>query len=421
MSPPDIPSCAVRLRTEREARLWDIPEMARELRHLAPDLPDIATLARMIRRWEGGQHRPGTRYQLLYARAFGCSYERLFAPASSPEAETGPVTVMSAGEVTRFGTWAEATGVGSATLEYYATSVSRLAHEYLHRPPAPLLSSAADLARDLFDLLQTGHQRLDQRRELYATAAKLCSFMAWAAGDLGQIGAAEAHARTALVLAEQADIPAARALALCVQSKTAFWDGRQRQAAMLARKGFECSPNDTMKVFLALQEADAYQELGNVPQALRAVRDAERARATITRRDDPGGLFSCGMARQGNYTMTVHLRAADVRSAMAAAEQALQAYREGEERAYGTWAQIHIGMAHGCLITRHLEAAHSHLAPVLAEPPERRLAPVVTRVLEIGRFLAQSRYRTDPLARDLRERIDHYRAAAQTTEGQDRD
>jgi hypothetical protein len=337
----------------------------------------------------------------------------------SPEEDAEPLTVMPASEVARFGAWAEATGVGPATLEYYATSVSRLAHEYLYRPPAPLLSSAADLARDLFDLLQTGHQRLDQRRELYATAAKLCAFMAWAAGDLGQIGAADAHARTALVLAEQADIPAARALALCAQSKTAFWDGRQRQAAVLARKGFECSPNDTMKVFLALQEADAYQELGNVSKALQAVRDAERARMTISRPDDPGGLFSCGVARQGNYTMTVHLRAGDVGSAMAAAERALQAYQEGEERAYGTWAQIHIGMAHARLITRHLEAAHSHLAPVLEEPPERRLAPVVTRVLEIDRFLNQSRYRADPLARDLRERIDSYRAAGQTTEGQD--
>jgi tetratricopeptide (TPR) repeat protein len=419
MSPPDIPSCAVRLRTEREARLWDIPEMARELRRLAPDLPDIETLARMIRRWEAGQHRPGMRYQLLYARAFGCSYDRLFAAAAPPDSRAEPLAVMPAGEVARFGAWAEATGVGPATLEYYATSVSRLAHEYLDRPPAPLLTSAAELARDLFDLLQTGHQRLDQRRELYATAAKLCAFMAWAAGDLGQMRAAEAHARTALVLAEQADIPAARALALCAQSKTAFWDGRRSQAATLARKGFECSPNDTMKVFLALQEADAWQELGNVSRALQAVRDAERARAAITGPDDPGGLFSCGMARQGNYTMAVHLRAADVRSAIAAAEQALQAYREGEERAYGTWAQIHIGMAHAYLISRHLEAARSHLAPVLAEAPERRLAPVVTRVLEIGQFLAQSRYRHDPLARDLREEIGHYRSAGQTTERRD--
>ncbi|MEV4170140.1 hypothetical protein [Nonomuraea sp. NPDC049709] len=65
--------------------------------------------------------------------------------------------------------------------------MTRLARDYLHQPPAPLLHTAAELARDLFAQLKCGHQRLDQRRELYATAAKLCAFMAWAAGDLSRI------------------------------------------------------------------------------------------------------------------------------------------------------------------------------------------------------------------------------------------
>ncbi|MEQ4720938.1 hypothetical protein [Nonomuraea sp. B19D2] len=295
MSPSDIPLWASRLRTEREARLWDIPDMARELRQLAPDLPDIATLTRMIRKWETGQHLPGTRYQLLYARALGTSRDRLFSQTPSQQLAKHS-TMMSAGEIARFGAWAEATDLGPATLDYYASTITRLANDYLCQPPAPLLHMAAELARDLFAQLQCGHQRLDQRRELYATAAKLCAFMAWSAGDLGRIREAEAHARTALILAGQADIPATRALALSAQSKTAFWDGDQRHAAILARQGFECSPSDTMKVFLALQEADAWQELGDIPRARQALRDAEGARAAIARPDEVGGLFSCGMA-----------------------------------------------------------------------------------------------------------------------------
>ncbi|MEV4170139.1 hypothetical protein [Nonomuraea sp. NPDC049709] len=118
-----------------------------------------------------------------------------------------------------------------------------------------------------------------------------------------------------------------------------------------------------MKVFLALQEADARQELGDIPRARQALRDAERARAAISRPDELGGLFSCGLARQCNYTMTVHLRAADVGKAVAAAELGLDAYRHGEERAYGTWAQIRICLAHAHLIARQLEAAQAALTP----------------------------------------------------------
>ncbi|MGW4958239.1 hypothetical protein ACWEPL_13525 [Nonomuraea sp. NPDC004186] len=418
MSPLDIPLWAVRLRTEREARLWDAPDMARELRQLAPDLPDITTLARMIRKWEAGQHLPGERYQLLYVRALGIPRDRLFALPSPPSQVLNQTITLPASEVARFGAWVEATNLGPATLDYYASTVTRLAHDYLHQPPAPLLSMAAELAKDLFSVLQSGHQRLDQRRELYATAAKLCAFMAWAAGDLGRVVDAEAYARTAVVLAEQADIPAARALALSAQSKTAFWDHHHREAAVLARQGFECSLNDSMKVFLALQEADAWQELGNIPRALQALRDAEIARADVARPDELGGLFSCGIARQCNYTMTVHLRAADPGKAITSAELALNAYRQGEEQAYGTWAQIHIGLAHAYLITRQLEAAQSFLVPVLKEPVERHLAPVVTRVLEIGQFLAQSRYRDDPYAQSLREQIDDYRPTTQARKGE---
>ncbi|MEQ4720937.1 hypothetical protein [Nonomuraea sp. B19D2] len=108
-----------------------------------------------------------------------------------------------------------------------------------------------------------------------------------------------------------------------------------------------------------------------------------------------------------------------MRKAVAAAELGLDAYRQGEEQAYGTWAQIHIGLAHAHLIAQQLDAALAALTPVLEEPAERRLAPVVTRVLEIGSLLAQSRYRGDPLARSLREQIDNYRSAGQPAERRD--
>ena len=62
------------LREQRQARRWDVPEMARRLadaaRDTRGDLPDHECLVRYIRRWESGSGM-SERYRLLYAKAFG--------------------------------------------------------------------------------------------------------------------------------------------------------------------------------------------------------------------------------------------------------------------------------------------------------------------------------------------------------------
>jgi transcriptional regulator with XRE-family HTH domain len=62
------------LRQWREARGWDVPRMARELRNAAKDSgEDIAAhhgLVRMIPQWERGHRAPRERYRLLYLKIF---------------------------------------------------------------------------------------------------------------------------------------------------------------------------------------------------------------------------------------------------------------------------------------------------------------------------------------------------------------
>lgn len=62
------------LRQQRQARGWDVPEMARRLAGSAGvsrgELPDHESLVRYVRRWESGGG-VSERYRLLYARAFG--------------------------------------------------------------------------------------------------------------------------------------------------------------------------------------------------------------------------------------------------------------------------------------------------------------------------------------------------------------
>jgi transcriptional regulator with XRE-family HTH domain len=72
-----------RIRTERKARGWDKPEMARQLAHAAgkarSSLPSHESLLSYVKRWERGVVDViSERYRLLYARAFGISEEDLF-------------------------------------------------------------------------------------------------------------------------------------------------------------------------------------------------------------------------------------------------------------------------------------------------------------------------------------------------------
>jgi hypothetical protein len=62
------------LRDQRQARRWDVAEMARRLAGAAEDsrgdLPDHECLVRYIRRWESGSGMSEP-YRLLYAKVLG--------------------------------------------------------------------------------------------------------------------------------------------------------------------------------------------------------------------------------------------------------------------------------------------------------------------------------------------------------------
>jgi transcriptional regulator with XRE-family HTH domain len=62
------------LRVWRQAKGWDVPRMARELRKIAKDSgEDVAAhhgLVKMIPQWERGNRAPRERYQLLYLKVF---------------------------------------------------------------------------------------------------------------------------------------------------------------------------------------------------------------------------------------------------------------------------------------------------------------------------------------------------------------
>jgi hypothetical protein len=63
------------LRAQRQARAWNVPKTAHELRAVAEaagdNVPAVATMEAHIRRWERGVINPSERYKLYYCKAFG--------------------------------------------------------------------------------------------------------------------------------------------------------------------------------------------------------------------------------------------------------------------------------------------------------------------------------------------------------------
>jgi transcriptional regulator with XRE-family HTH domain/tetratricopeptide (TPR) repeat protein len=289
-------------------------------------------------------------------------------------------TVLLADQISELANWVETTNVGDGTIAYLDDATLRLAKDCLTDPPARSYERAAALARRIFDLLKGGHQRIGQTRDLYVIAGKLCAVLSWMSSDLGQLAAAEAHTRNGWVLADEADHDGLRALLHCAQSKNAFWDKRYDDAAMHARRGCEYKPPGSAHVLLACQEADALQAQGRIDDAREALKRAERAQETIRQADELGGIFACGIARQANYAAGTCLRAGAVKEALRHVERAEAAWRDGEQWAYGTWAQVQTGAAIAHVMNGEVDGAAAVLQPVLNEPAERHLATVTTRL-----------------------------------------
>jgi transcriptional regulator with XRE-family HTH domain len=409
---------------------------ARELaeRERDPGLAKVTVSSRQWERWYSGNIKtePYPDACRVLEHMFGHPVRQLLASAEQVSAATdvhdairngvSPGTIRAwqygdnrggnellADQISELVNWAETTNVGDGTISYLDDAAMRLARDCLTDPPARSYERAGVLARRVFDLLQGGHQRIGQTRDLYVIAGKLCAVLSWMSSDLGQLVAAEAHSRNGWTLAEEADHDGLRGLLLCAQSKNAFWDKRYDDAVRHARRGYEYKPSGTARILLACQEADALQAQGRIDEAREALKRAAEARENIRRQDEIGGIFACGIARQANYSIGTCLRTGSVKEAAHQVERAEAAWRNGEQWAYGTWAQVQIGAAMAHVMGGEPEGASLVLQPVLSQPAERRLATVTTRLRnEVISVLATSASGQSRVAALLHEQITDY-------------
>jgi len=107
--------------------------------------------------------------------------------------------------------------------------------------------------------------------------------------------------------------------------------------------------------------------------------------------------------------ISTYLKAGSVDQALRHVERAELAWRNGEEWAYGTWAQVQIGAAIAHLLNGEIEAAVTVMQQVLNQPEEQRLATLATRMRrDVTPLLANPATGDSKFAILLREGIENY-------------
>ncbi|MFH9424588.1 helix-turn-helix domain-containing protein [Streptomyces sp. NPDC017529] len=404
----------------RHALGLTLQQAADRLNALAAVRPEqaVAADASLLGKWEkwpGSRRKPSPGLVSLLAELYGCTAGDLLdfedrqalhagdpllllgtaaAPASTAPADPadpaepyasvpaaadpGPAELveLASEEAAAWAQWAESSNLGDIAFEQLLADTQTLAARYLREKPGTFFRDTRKLRNRVFALLE-GHQHPRQSADLYMVAGYLCGLRAWMSSDLGQPRRADTQGRTAWLCAELAGHDTLRAWVLSTRSKIAFWDGRLKEAITLARRGAELSPHSTAGVLLNCQEADAWSRLGAAEEARAALGRAAEAQETVRGRDDVNGLFSCGDFRHVNYAAAVHLRGSAPEAALREGTGALS---DPAPHAYGTAAQLHITVAAAHLALGGPEGAAEALGPVLALPPEQRLAPIANRL-----------------------------------------
>jgi transcriptional regulator with XRE-family HTH domain len=458
------------LREQRLARGWSMAEMGRQIQHAARTngdhtLPGTAILASYIRRWEAGKVGLTERYRLHYCTALGIPPAQFgpqpqepvlsadapirFVPGDGSGAAVMPsetdlplrspcrvsgyrdvrnghdagnrteqsedvmpldrLTAAIADESLGFGEWVGMSEVADATIEQYAGHARRLAKVFEYAMSLPLLLETKRL-RDRVALQLSGHQRLDQARELYLIAAQVCGLLAWMTGDVGNYRAADMHAWTAWMCAEQAEHDGARAWVRATQAKLAYWDGRFAESAQLAEDGLGYASADSAPVFLALFRARALARTGQTSEAAVALGQAAAKREMAEGPDLLGGVWELTPGRYHGLLAGTRLLMGDAGEAVTEASQAitLSQAAPAEERHLYAEMLVRTDQAQAHIRQSELDGTADVLRPVLDLAADMRTEPILQQLSRLRDSLADPRFASTPLAQGLQDEIETY-------------
>jgi hypothetical protein len=453
------------LREQRLARGWSVAEMGRQLQQAARagndhTVPRTAILASYVRRWEAAKIGLTERYRLHYCTALGIQPSQ-FGPRRPPAEAIGQIaagvqgdlgadahdnhdnadsylgpgqggkdpgwteqpalavlpldqlTAAIADESLLLGEWVGMSEVADATIEQYASQARRLAKVFEYAMSLPLLLETRRL-RDRVAFQLRGHQRLGQARELYLIAAQVCGLLAWMSGDAGNYRAADTHAWTAWMCAEQADHDGARAWVRATQAKLAYWDGRFAESAQLAEDGLSYASDDSAHVFLALFQARAHARVGEFREAALALGQAAAELEAVAAADLLGGVWELTPARYHGLLAGTRLLMQAPGDAVAEAAHAItlsQAAAPGDQHLYAELL-VRTDQAQAYLQRSEPDGAAAALRPVLDLPADMRTEPIVQQLTRVRVSAADLRMAGTPVLRELQDEIEAYQREA---------
>src|SRR6266567_8100353 len=244
------------LRAERQARQWDVPEMARQVRRASgdPHLPGLRDLRRMIRGWEAGEHALSERYRLLYATAFGMAGDELFTSAADSRAAPlmgAPIraqgeraTGLAAHGIDSVEVESLRCGLNelicehsltSASLDDWEATVMRHGQATRKRPAIVML---ADLSADLAELRRAlaWCRSSSATRRLTRVTAHMAGLMCLTLIKLDDRPAFRRWARTARIAAEEAGDPLTYSWVRAQEAYGYYYCGEPAEAISVARQ-----------------------------------------------------------------------------------------------------------------------------------------------------------------------------------------
>jgi hypothetical protein len=315
---------------------------------------------------------------------------------------------FTAGEISNLVSTVLATDTNDEAINQLARSASSLAESHTQIPAKKALAQVLCLHAEMQKLIRR-RQSLRQKRELFRIESHLLAHACLLFGDLEENVTADKYGEASLVYAQEAG--ANEAIAWTVRAKTLRWQERFIESADMARRGYDCSPATPLRIQLASQEANAAALLGDAKRARDAMRRAEAAIESIE--PDSGiSAWSFPVARQAIFALSVAIHTNDPDAALRASAMAHSAWASGVPRVSATWAQIQAGAGIAHLMKDSLDQAIQEVTPVLALPPEFRVATVTAYLKDLDRRLGDPRFTRSRDAITLKRGIQDFITAA---------
>jgi tetratricopeptide (TPR) repeat protein len=457
-----------RLKCRRLALGWTVAQAVKAAHDLVErlHLPRVGLTERSWKDWEAGG-LPSPDYQDLLCRLFTTNPVQLgFArdyspePSASPLNGDGPDGTLAAGQTARkdagspaaaeveetkrrdavklaglafaapaavaaildqaaeeaieFTRQAEASMLGSGTLEHIDLAVTELNNAYAIKPPQVLFDATRHYRHKVDELIKGPHTQR-QGRELFAYAGWLSELLAWLAHDLGHARAGLAFATDAFVHGLEAGHGELCAWAMDASASINLYEHRPAKALDAAQAGLRQAPaTHPLTVRLNAQAARAAAADGDAEGFQRAFQAAEEAHrllpVRIPRRFglDPLPLADYALT---SYPATACVWLGQADRARQHAEDALATYEaapaESRSPSREAIARIDLALAHAQLGDPDDAVALGYQALDSA----RVVDSVLGRAGDLASFLSR-RYPRQAAVEGLRERLAAANAAA---------